>query len=356
MPDTDVLWGIHVTSDPSPVYRALERGLDISRTRARGKVGDLGSAGLYFSQAPQIWAGRAEGKCEFLKTLGELQRIEISRKLEKELRYQRHIRYISEYELESALRDLGHFEEDGYPDWITRLAGQPYNIRFWEQEWLEPLGIRQKRPPVYVEVEAEGLFADLTDERVTPGLIRRLKRTGYDGAFNRGSISYYPQSVVWNTDAIVRFGDWTAYRTNPQVWEMTPDEYARAMTYGKLCKESYAYREKGAITSKLRDSSFQAAFMDMETGYVYPMSGIHNLLELPDEVIVSWQDDYPIAKPSLVSGFVDENGYFYTRDEIAGERVSVPSAAKGHRRIVKQALRAGYPVPGRVLKHYPDLR
>ncbi|MBD3263787.1 MAG: hypothetical protein GF375_01640, partial [Candidatus Omnitrophica bacterium] len=225
------LHGVHVTSDPQPVLDVLAKGGDISKGRKEGLVGDLGSSGLYFSQAPQLWTGRAYGKWEFLKSLPQAKREALADKLMKELRKERDDRYITEWELETALRYIDHYVTHDYAGSIVMLAGQPYNIAFWKEEWLSPLGIEQGKPPVYVEVEAVGRFADLTGLAITPELIERLKKEGYDGAYHRGDMINLPQSVVWNTHAITKFGE-MAFARNPSIWPLFATGLATGVASG----------------------------------------------------------------------------------------------------------------------------
>ena len=91
----------------------------------------------------------------------------------------------------------------------TTLAGQPYNIPFWKQEYLSPLGIKQTAPPLQIPVTAKGKFADLADVGVSDEIINHLKSDGYHGAFVKPSFSTIPQSVVWDTNAIKQFGEKT---------------------------------------------------------------------------------------------------------------------------------------------------
>jgi len=249
------LHGIHVTSDPSPVYDVLRKGSDISKGRAAGKVGDLGSSGLYFSQVPQLWTGRAYDKWNFLVSLSKKKRAELADKLMKELREERDARYISKFELEAALNYIDSYVEHDSPHAIVMLAGQPYNIAFWKQEWLKPLGIKQTKPPMEIPVEAEGLFADLTNKSVSPELIAELKAQGYDGAYHRGDMINLPQSVVWNTKAIKRFGD-LVMKANPKKGKRSKKYLEELIDYGG------ELRTRGSIIKELQKQGVPQKYID----------------------------------------------------------------------------------------------
>jgi len=210
--------GWHVTSNPEAVYKALQSGSDITQTREEGKYGDLGS-GFYFSAAPQLWAGRATKKWDFLNDLDKEARTRLADVIRvnpnlAEYSYDSISKekikntYLTKTEREYALRQLDDFVERGGGDAIVQLAGQPYNISFWKKEFLEPLGIEQKNIPQEVPVEVVGKFLDVTNY---PGvkweITDQLKGKGFDGAFVQSGFSNVPQVVVWNSDAIKRFGD-----------------------------------------------------------------------------------------------------------------------------------------------------
>lgn len=204
---TDSLEGIHVTSDPNPVYDVLMHKKDISGSRGEGKVGDLGSSGLYFSEYPQLWSNRAYKKWETFKDLPPEKQEALHGKLKDDIYKQRNAKYITETEKDYALRSVDNFLNTGDIEHATALAGQPYNIPFWKQDYLSPLGIKQIAPPMELDVAAKGKFADLTGVQITDELVSTLKKEGFDGAYVKSSFSSVPQSVVWNTNAIKKFGD-----------------------------------------------------------------------------------------------------------------------------------------------------
>jgi rubrerythrin len=198
---------VHVTSDPRPVIKALKAGSDLSQTRGEGLVGDLGSSGLYFSDNPQVWVGRATAKWSFLDTLTPQQLEGLSDNLLKEIKEQRGVGYISQVEYEYALRDIGYVKTGDFaPTALVMAANQPYNIPFWKQSYLDEIGAKQTKPPIEVVITLEGRFADVTNYKGNPGeLVEKLKSQGYDGMIHRGSWGMHEQGVVWNPRAVKEF-------------------------------------------------------------------------------------------------------------------------------------------------------
>jgi hypothetical protein len=209
--------GVHVSSKPENVTKLLEEGGDIGKGRAEGLVGDLGTPGLYYSNAPQLWTGRATEKWLAFYDLPQGKRDALVDALTEKVNAQRESGYISAGEHEYAIRDLGHFKETGRPEFITKLAGQPYNIAFWKPEYLKEFGIEQEKPPAEIPLTIKGKLADITEVRTAelPELVQTLKDAGYDGMIHRGHWGMDPQSVVWNNNAIQRFGDYEAAAAAP---------------------------------------------------------------------------------------------------------------------------------------------
>lgn len=54
------LTGVHVTDNPKKVIDALNQDVPLTAGRGAEKYGDLGK-GLYFSDSPKTWMGRADG-------------------------------------------------------------------------------------------------------------------------------------------------------------------------------------------------------------------------------------------------------------------------------------------------------
>ena len=330
------LHGIHVTSDPQPVLDVLRSGGDISKGRVEGLVGDLGSSGLYFSQSPQLWTGRAYGKWEFLKGLSKTQREKLGDKLTKELQDERSSGYITEWELESALRYIDQYVNHDFAGSIVMIAGQPYNIGFWKEKWLSPLGIEQARPPMYIEVEAEGLFADLTGMAITPDLIQKLKEEGYDGAYHRGDMINLPQSVVWNTNAITKFGE-MSFAHNPAYWPIFAAGIASGVASGAaFAITGYALNKyasnpeikvyKGALGTPAVDwpdgKTYMLSYRSWDGAYVFVDPDTKRRLEFAPPEGRKWETS-PMA-PGKRPGF--------SRVQRPGEWVYDPAARKVYRR------------------------
>ena len=205
------LRSVHVTSDPSRLEQVLRVGGDISQTREPGLVGDLGTSGVYFSNAPQLWTGRATAKWNFLRELNQVQRTNLVESLGQEIRRLRGTRYITESEEEVALRYIREFKER--PDFtggVVQIADQPYNVGFWKPEFLSRIGIKQAKPPVEVPIALRGRFADISAVPSNRRLeaVATLKEQGFDGVLVRGHMmGELPQGVVWNREAIEQFGE-----------------------------------------------------------------------------------------------------------------------------------------------------
>jgi hypothetical protein len=193
----------HVTDDPSGVEQALVAGVKVT-AKHKGTFQDLGP-GFYVSAAPQLWMGRARSKWEFLKRLDKRQRHRLAVAILRHP-HMRESGYLTKFEKGYVVRDLRSFVDSGYGDIIVGLAGQPYNIRFWEPEFLAPLGIEPGRQPTAVEVWFRGGYAELT-RTPTSREFGRLWAFGFDGAFVKIGMIADPQLVIWKNAAILRFGD-----------------------------------------------------------------------------------------------------------------------------------------------------
>lgn len=195
--------GWHVTDDPYGAADALVRGVKVT-LKHRGTFQDLGP-GLYVSAVPEYWISRSSRKWEFLKRLDGHQRRRLALAILKHPNI-RELGYISKSERRSALRDLRAFVETGRGEYITHLAGQPYNIRFWQPSFLRPLEIEPGGQPVAVEVRFVGCYAELS-RYPTAREFGRLYSFNLDGAFLSGGFAADPQLVIWRNKAIIRFGD-----------------------------------------------------------------------------------------------------------------------------------------------------
>jgi len=197
----------HVSDHPEKVINILKQNLPLSLGRDQGKVGDLGTSGLYFSAVPQLWLNRSTEKWSFLNTLSESQLHKLIDSLIEDIKKQRKERYIADFEEEIGLRDLNYIK-DGLllRDLLVYYAGQPYNIEFWRKKYLNKLGIEPGPEPKIVEVELKGKFLDLTDQNISGSAMNEII-SKYDGAFFRGTMGRDPQGVTWNNNSVLRFGD-----------------------------------------------------------------------------------------------------------------------------------------------------
>jgi len=190
---------IHVTDSPDDLIAGISSGTDVMTVRGGFDVGDFGG-GLYGSNAPQLWEGRATGKYDFLGKLSDGQRRKLGQKILGHANM-REKGYLSESEREFVERLCKNWMEGTISgEAIITLAGQPYNIRFWEPEFLTAVGIEPSgKQPQMIEFEAVGKFVKV-DGGLPGGEVSRLRQK-YDGAFISGGMSY-PQLVVWKNEAL----------------------------------------------------------------------------------------------------------------------------------------------------------
>ncbi len=224
VPMVTTIIATHVTSNPDNVIKVLKSGANIGETRAEGLVGDLGTSGLYFSETPQLWVGRATAKYDFLNTLNPSQKNKLIDKILSRIAEEKNTGYIANFEYEIAVRDLGYIKSGDYNiSVLAQYAGQPYNIRFWEQSFLNDIGAKQAKPPIVVPIKLEGKFADVSAYRGNLSeLMEKLKAERYDGAFLKGDIAREPQGVVWNNQAIKQFGEYKSEVAIPKAEAGTP--------------------------------------------------------------------------------------------------------------------------------------
>lgn len=202
----DIIEAVHVTDDPKPVLNTLKKNLPIVGGRREGTYGELGR-GLYASGVPQYWMGRSTGKYEFLKRLTpeELEKLLVAIENHPNMTEPN---YLAQFEKDRLIRDVGYVREKKLsPDILVQFADQPFNIRFWEPEFLKNLGIKPSKQPQEVPVILQGKFVELS-RSITEEQAEELRKQGFDGAFLRGGMTTSPQIVVWNNEAITKFGDW----------------------------------------------------------------------------------------------------------------------------------------------------
>ncbi len=99
----------------------------------------------------------------------------------------------------------------------------------------------------------------------------------------------------------------------------------RAMTVGRMCEQSRAYRDTGGVSEHNRSLGFVPAFLDTATGIVYLSRNpdgtpacCHRLDGLPDALAAGHDDQGRICavNESVVAGF-ERGGCFYTREQAA---------------------------------------
>ena len=207
-PTVPELSGYHVTDNPQTVLSALYAGIPLDRGYDISPFDDLRASGLYFSEAPQLWEGRAVNKWKFANQLTADQRAQITTTMMQDCRFTGEW-YLTEAEKERAKQYAARFTEKGNVAYLTFLAEQPYNFASWKPGFLSQFGITNDLTPHHVPVHVSGLFADLTNERISDNLIVSLKQEGYNGAFIRYNMAYLPQAVVWHNSAVMQFGEYT---------------------------------------------------------------------------------------------------------------------------------------------------
>ncbi len=115
-------------------------------------------------------------------------------------------RYIAKYEADSAFEVIELTAKGKYnPNVLIEIAGQPYNVRFWEPEFLSKLDIQPSAKAGLIEIVAKGFFAELTHNPFREEW-EELTRD-YDGAFVRSGFSTTGQTVIYNRDAVVSAGE-----------------------------------------------------------------------------------------------------------------------------------------------------
>ena len=193
----------HVTDDPDAV-RALvsRRGRLMAAYGEKGRSSELGP-GLYVSGAPDYWVGRARGKWDFLGRMSPTQLAALLIKLRSDVEQMRAQKWLSSSEYSHAVRDLDYVAQGHYePTILPMMAGQPYNIKFWQPSYLKEIGIEPGRKPRVLEVRVLGKFGEVARSHPDPALLRMLRRGGVAGVYTRASMASNPEMVVWDPKAI----------------------------------------------------------------------------------------------------------------------------------------------------------
>lgn len=97
------------------------------------------------------------------------------------------------------------------------------------------------------------------------------------------------------------------------------------LTPAQLRLQTQVFRGRGGISQETRSQGFVPAFLDTETGAVYParfsdgrQAPMHVLDGLPDELVLSRRESGAVAaiKAGVIAGFL-YCGQFFTRDQAA---------------------------------------
>lgn len=195
----------HLTDHPERVQDYLESGKPLHEGGRAAEHDELGP-GLYASDVPNYWMGRSTGKYAFLNNLTPEQADKLAEAVQNRID-NAGPGYLSKSEVETAHRYIDQFRKDHHGDTLVLLAGQPYNVDFWKPDFLKSIGIEPSKQPEAVEVRAKGNFAEVKNY-LRPAEWKALKDAGFDGAWVRAGFSTEPQLVIWNRNAIRKFGDW----------------------------------------------------------------------------------------------------------------------------------------------------
>lgn len=271
--ETSELVGTHVTSDPSAVLDLLRDREDLATGREGGKYGDIGP-GLYMSDAPEIWMGRAVKKWSFTEGLADQERQRIAAELERRVTEQRQSKYISAGESEYGLRIIRQWADKSLDTAPIQIADQPFNIAWWKPDFLRPLGVTPGQQPQQVEMRVRGKFLDVTTfpelRAFTPETIATLREAGYDGAYEKGGFAGNPQLVVWNTGAVTQFGDYRKTRhANGRIeWKVyaltrQPSAYERKVDFARIERALDALERDAVAALRARILTFQAKLADL---------------------------------------------------------------------------------------------
>jgi hypothetical protein len=147
--------------------------------------------------------GRSKSKWDFLKDISGENLARLTWALQNEVDRMRESGHIASFEHEYATRDIGFVAAGKLaPSVLTSLAGQPYNIDFWKDWFLDKAGLKGAVDPLVYRVAMKGKFARLSSMYPPASLYRILRRAGIDGVFVKGGMAAVPQMAVWNPRAI----------------------------------------------------------------------------------------------------------------------------------------------------------
>ena len=163
---------------------------------------ELGS-GVYGSAVPEYWANRSANKYGFLKDLPKEKQKLLANKIKDSLNQYISKGYITPSEYEYGIKSVREYEKSGNENQLLSVSGQPYNIRFWENDYLKDLAIENNGIPNVVAIKAKGNFIEFSDAPyLTKSDVDKLIASGVDGAFVGGGFVNNPELVIFNKDAI----------------------------------------------------------------------------------------------------------------------------------------------------------
>lgn len=100
---------------------------------------------------------------------------------------------------------------------------------------------------------------------------------------------------------------------------------SKPLTPAALRRQTARFRGRGGTSEDNRSAGFDPAFLDRETGKVYPSrfadgrhAPLHVLDGLPDELVIARQESGAVSavKKTVVAGF-SRRGRFFTREQAA---------------------------------------
>lgn len=198
------IYGYHVTSNPKKILDSINSPKKLTATYGYARQNELGP-GLYISAVPHFWMGRAPNKFDFLNDLTDAQKSALANAILTNGSMTQP-GYLSDGEKKQVQRDVQEFL-NGNSQAIIHLSGQPYNIVFWQPEFLKPLGIESSQSPTQLKVHLKGKFVSLEAHTGHVARWGQFIRQGFDGGFTKGGFSTNPELVVWRKEAIVKIGE-----------------------------------------------------------------------------------------------------------------------------------------------------
>jgi hypothetical protein len=201
---------IHVTNNHAGALKALQAGDVTSHNKDAHE--DLG-AGLYASAVPHYWRGRATNRWDFLPKLKTEQVHRLADHAIGQLQQAVKSGYNSESEANPRIRELHDLKAGKLPPAALQwVADQPYNIDLANPLLLKEHGIDPGQQPEEVHVKAQGKFAEL-NRQISHDERKQLEGLGFHGAYITGGMHGSPQVVIWDHNAIKKFGN---YEHKPQ--------------------------------------------------------------------------------------------------------------------------------------------